>query len=299
MNIGYQTSDFEEVLRDDLPDEDRDVRLDVMRTWFFQNYEDPAERTPYESAEGGYIWIWGGPYEARECLEEEFGGLVPDEEIEELAEELTDICWQWTSSERPGDYDEYLVDDIAAITEFYGNFTSAVLDIENLLKVEVDEAYQNCLYRLLYVNVITALETFLSDAFISLVVPSRELMRKFVESTPEFKAEKIPLSSVFQAFDEIEQKAKSYLADVVWHNLGRVKPMYRDVLTIEFADDIGDLTRAILIRHDIVHRNGKTKAGEEILISKQSVEELIRRAEGFAQDIDRKLQEFRANNQFQ
>ena len=41
-------------------------KRELMIEWFNQNFEDPAERTPYESAEGGYQWIWGGPYDARE-----------------------------------------------------------------------------------------------------------------------------------------------------------------------------------------------------------------------------------------
>ena len=44
-------------------------KLEMMIEWFHQNYEDPAESTPYESAEGGYIWIWGGPYDARDELQ--------------------------------------------------------------------------------------------------------------------------------------------------------------------------------------------------------------------------------------
>lgn len=65
-NLEYPLPDFEcTISREDLKNADRDTQLGVMRTWFLQNYEDPAERTPYESREGGYIWIWGGPYEAR------------------------------------------------------------------------------------------------------------------------------------------------------------------------------------------------------------------------------------------
>ena len=296
----YYTSEYErELRREDLPNEDREVQLDAMRTWFFQNYEDPAERTPYESREGGYIWIWGGPYEAREELESEFSGVVTDELIEELSDELNGICWEWAPTEKPGDYDEYIVDDIAQITEFYDNFSSAILDIEKLLETKIDPPYQICFYRLLFVNVITALETYLSDAFINSVVPSKDLMRKFVESTPEFKSEKIPLAEVFKAFAEIELKAKSYLADVVWHNLGRVKPMYRDVLGIDFESDLGDLTRAIVKRHDIVHRNGKTKSGDEIQIAKQDVITLIGEVESFVQEVDQIISQARANNAIQ
>ncbi len=59
-----------------------------MIEWFLQNFEDPAESTPYESAEGGYQWIWGGPFEARDELYSKFGDIAPERLIEEVAEEV-------------------------------------------------------------------------------------------------------------------------------------------------------------------------------------------------------------------
>ena len=292
----YYTSDFGQFIsRDDLPNEDREIQLDVMRTWFFENFEAPVERTPYESREGGYIWIWGGPYDAQEELSDEFGGVVPDDVIEELSSELNKENFQWAPAERPGDYDEYLVDDIASITKFYRNYSHAISDIEKLLEENVDSSVEACFYRLIYVNVITAMETYLSDAFINSVVPNPKLMRRFVESTPEFKSEKISLSDVYKAAEKIELRAKSHLADIVWHNLSRVKPMYKDVLGIEFNVDLGDLIRAILTRHDIVHRNGKRKNGEEIIVTKNDIKDLIKKADELIKEVDRNLGEARAN----
>lgn len=296
----YSASETDSALsRADLSNEDREVQLDVMRTWFLHNYEDPAERTPYESAEGGYIWIWGGPYEAREELEAEFTGVVPDDVIEELSEELNAICWQWAPTEKPGDYDEYLADDIAQITEFYHNFSGAILDIEKMLEAKIDTSVEGSFFRLLYVNAITAMETYLSDAFMNAVVPDKELMRRFVETTPEFKREKISLSEVYKAAEEIEQRAKSYLVDVVWHNLGRVKQMYKGVLGVDFNNEMGELVKAVLKRHDIVHRNGKTKYGEDIALNKDDVTELASKVECFIQDIDLKMRKIRANKEMQ
>jgi hypothetical protein len=63
-------------------------KREYMLYWFHRNFEDPVEETPYESAEGGYLYIWGGPYDAREELGDEFTGIVPDQIIEEVAEEI-------------------------------------------------------------------------------------------------------------------------------------------------------------------------------------------------------------------
>ncbi len=288
----YFTSDLEHpISKDALSAADRETQLDVMETWFRQHFEDPAERTPYESAEGGYIWIWGGPYDAREQLEGEFSGVVPDYLIEQLTDDLEGECWEWAPTHSAEDYDHYLVEDIARITQYHHNFTVAILDIEKLLKTEVDDTVASCFWRILFVNVITALETYLSDAFINTVVNKPELMRRFIETALAFPNEKVPLSEVFNEVEKIEQKARRYLIDVVWHNLGRIKPMYRETFGIEFPSDSGEIFRAILIRHDIVHRNGKTKDGKEIHISPTDITGLIGVVEKFVQQIDTQLSE--------
>ncbi len=294
----YFTQDLEHPISiDELRAADRETQLEVMDTWFRQKFEDPAERTPYESAEGGYIWIWGGPYDAREELENEFSRIIADDVIDELVKKLEQECWKWAPTPSREDYEDHLIQDLAEITDYYHHFSGAILDIEKLLEGKVDDSVSGCLWRLLYVNVITALETYLSDAFINTVVNSPKLMRQFIQSTPEFQAEKIPLSTIFEAVEGIQRRAHGYLLDVVWHHLERVKPMYRATLGIEFPSDSGVIFRAILTRHDIVHRNGKTKDGMEIMITSKNITELIEAVEHFVQEIDAQLAKVRIDNQ--
>lgn len=81
-------------------------KRDVMMDWFGQNYEDPANRTPFESAEGGYQYIYGGPFDAREELEAEFGGVASEKLISEIVEELEHDTHVWTHTFRADDYDD-------------------------------------------------------------------------------------------------------------------------------------------------------------------------------------------------
>lgn len=64
-------------------------QLEYMTAWFAGRYEDPAESTPYNSAEGGYLFIWGGPYDAKDELFNEFGSTIPEDRIDEAVEEVT------------------------------------------------------------------------------------------------------------------------------------------------------------------------------------------------------------------
>src|SRR5258708_7042069 len=52
-----------------------DDAVDAVVAWFDTNFEDPAESTPYETAEGGYQYIWGGPCDAREEIDDAFSSI--------------------------------------------------------------------------------------------------------------------------------------------------------------------------------------------------------------------------------
>lgn len=77
-----------------------------MVEWFHERYEDPAQRLPYISKEGGYQWIYGGPYDAREVLADNFP-KESEEIIEAAVEEIeSDGLTDWAPVSKPEDYGE-------------------------------------------------------------------------------------------------------------------------------------------------------------------------------------------------
>lgn len=81
-------------------------KVEAMIRWFHENYEDPAVRTPYESREGGYQWIWGGPYDAREEIGDEFSDVADESVIEQAVDDVTRDGFDWAPKERREDYDQ-------------------------------------------------------------------------------------------------------------------------------------------------------------------------------------------------
>jgi len=112
-------------------------------------------------------------------------------------------------------------------------FENSILNIKRLLEVKVEAAEYQCFLRVLYVNVITALESYLSDRFKSSINADPTLLRRLVETTPEFQKTKMPLSDIFKASEEIEQKVMTHLSELVWHRLDKVSPMFRDTLGVD------------------------------------------------------------------
>jgi hypothetical protein len=260
---------------------DRETQLEVMRHWFYSNFENPVEHCPYESAEGGYQYVYGGPYEPQEELEGKFAGTVPDELIAELTDELTDVSWLWSGTSNNYDPDDDLIRSIVESPKHLEAFQRSIVSVQRLLEVQIEPADWQCFQRLLYQNVVTALETYLSDNFISSVAGNPALLRKFVETCPYFKTQKVAVSDAYKTVEELQQTVGKYLFKLVWHRLGQVKAMFRDTLGVDFPADMDDLFKAVEVRHDLVHRNGRKEGGGEHLLNTDDILKLIKAASTF------------------
>src|SRR4051812_5754146 len=83
----------------DLEGLEAEAKVEAMVEWFRQNFEDPANSTPYD--EGEYVYIWGGPYDARDEIEGYFGDQALEEEIEEAVDRVqSDGTFDWAPHER-------------------------------------------------------------------------------------------------------------------------------------------------------------------------------------------------------
>lgn len=264
---------------------DPEEQVRIMEAWFRHRYEDPAHRTPYESAEGGYIWVNGGPYDAREQLEEQFQGIVPDEVIEELLDKLHGECVDWAPVPGPDDYDIDLYEAVRENDKASATLEDALSAISSLLALSIAGPEVNVHRRLLFANVIATAETFLSDSFINRVMGDDILFQRYLDTEKAFQERKFPMKDALRMVSEIKAVATKELIEMVWHNIGKVKTLYADVLLVDLGD-IAPLGKAINIRHDIVHRNGRQKNGTDRLISAADVTDLIGLVRGLALRID-------------
>ena len=141
------------------------------------------------------------------------------------------------TSSSEDDYDHTLLEVVTANDHPRVTLKSSLTTIRELLSVPRQEGLNDALHRLLFANVITSLETYLSDTFINRVLSDHSNLRRFVESTPEFRKQQIPYSELFKAVDLAKNEAKRYLLDVTWHNLAKVQAMYRDTLSVDMGPE--------------------------------------------------------------
>ena len=99
-DIPIFTADYErELSAEEVKALGPDEQYEYLLSWFFHYFEDPAHETPYESAEGGYQYIFGGPYDAEEELGSEFGDAVPEEVMQRVIDRLQTVGFEWAPSD--------------------------------------------------------------------------------------------------------------------------------------------------------------------------------------------------------
>lgn len=249
-----------------------------IKKWFLNNYEDPANCCPYE--DGEYQYIWGGPYEPREVLEEHFGNYVSEKIIDEVVEELEGISYEW--SDYPESDEDELNYYINNSDDPYSNYLKSEREISELLNEKITN--EKNLYKMLYAQAISAMEQFLSSYFIMNIKNNNELCIKFINSCDELK--KIKLEEFAESRKSLsEYCCKFVLEKIVWHKLKFVKNYYKNVLSIDFPEDIPIIHQGIEKRHHIVHRNGKDYDNVDIIITKDDVNKLLAEITKFIEKI--------------
>jgi len=269
----------------------QEKQIEVMRSWFYRNYASPDD-LPYDSSEGGYQWIWGGPYDAKDALDSEFSGLVSEDAFETLISELEDISSEWSGIPSDDDFDHSYLDDlIASGVDPFMTLIGSMQEIESAARIRTTTKRQKVLHKLLFANVVTALETFLGDTFMKSLSKSDQYVEDFVRKTGKFQNTTFKLSEIFDRFKKIDSEVRTLVLAHNWHMMEDSAKMYKRAFNIKFPEISETLKKGISERHDIVHRNGKTKDGNEGTWDLTKILALQEAVVSFARDIDQQAKQ--------
>jgi len=164
----------------------------------------------------------------------------------------------------------------------------------DLLKIDVGHNNFFSLSVMIYGHVVAATEGFLSSVFIKTTTGSEELIRRLVETDPKFSEMKFSMSQLFKERESIKDTVAAYLQKLIFHDLKKIKPMYKSVLGLDLGD-IGWLFNAVSKRHDCVHRAGYGKDGSQITFDGNEIVSLIQNVRTLCDSIMTKVTELEEN----
>jgi len=269
----------------------REQQIAAMRRWFLARYENPANKTPWDGEDKKYVFIWGGPYHPNDEIQERFGGIVPHDTMHELIVELwQNVGDEWAPIEHEGaDYDHYVRRVVYDRYDPVRFLDERLYQIEALLKA-VSEAgsVRQLVHQMAHSSLIAALEAYLSDTMSFWSTSDETVLRRVVATNKDFQAMKLSVAEIFQRLDGLRDELKSYFDGFTWHRLAKVKEMMVSGLGID-VPDIAELTKEILVRHDIVHRAGRDVDGTVVDLSADDVRQVRDLVRGFAHQLEERL----------
>lgn len=206
--------------------------------------------------------------------------MSKDDDICEL--DITDLVYS-------GWVDDF--EDIEQLQEgktyFYKIFENSLVELQG---IKLDESTP-ILQRMIFSSVITTMEAYLSDTLKKNVLNRDAIKKRFVKNSESLKRSKnISLNDIYEELDKLDKKIIDDINSTSFHNVDVVTGLYKNVLLCSFPKDkVAQLNENVDKRHDIVHRNGKTKDGSMIYISKEDVEELIELVSDVVSHIDKQI----------
>lgn len=169
--------------------------------------------------------------------------------------------------------------------DYYQTFINEIENLKLLNRLSTPtKELESILKRHIFIGTVTTLENFLSETFINLTINNDKYFRNFVKNHREFKIQKFELRNIFEYYEKIEDIAKKVMLETIYHHLPKVREMFKFTFRIEFPP-ISDVYKLVYKRHDLVHRNGKTKEGELLSIEKKDVDNAIEKISEFAKSI--------------
>ena len=122
--------------------------------------------------------------------------------------------------------------------------------------------------RMVFSHQISAMEAYLSDTLINLVSKDAEAMKRLIMMDKELSAKRFTLAQASRDERFVNSEVLSYLRSVIYHNIPKVHALYKMAANIDVIKILGDdkakLFKAIELRHDCVHRNGRDSNGKQL-----------------------------------
>jgi len=192
--------------------------------------------------------------------------------------------------DRALDFDEDWWLNVPATPEII--FRQSMREADRLLEESGSEHVTNTMNRMVFVHHFSALEAYLSDTLFNAVKSSHRALVNIVSKDVDLKESKIALIEIIEDPGLVMNMVANHLKSQIYHNFSKLSVLFKLSLGVNiFPDEAVKLRlyKGLPVRHDCVHRNGRTKDGvEHSGLSKAYLREL-------AQDMERLVDHIEAS----
>ncbi|MCB2426903.1 hypothetical protein [Methylophaga pinxianii] len=221
---------------------------------------------------------------------------LDNDESDEYAEEWQEL------SRKYDDWMEHLLETAQIDEDFDWYRNQAYSSIYEQFQIEIsrlkliigqnynyDEELTFC--KMVFAHAVTLLETYLGDSVKYLVLSEEKYLKNAINKIDELKKAKFSLIDIHYQKDGVQGFVLIELSKVMYHNISKVKRILESIIDTPLEIDISMVGYIASVRHDIVHRNGRSIDGESIDLHPELVNEAISGIESFAKQLQFKINE--------
>jgi hypothetical protein len=135
------------------------------------------------------------------------------------------------------------------------------------------------------------MEAYLADKLINEIGADADAFQRLIDKDDDLAREKFTLAEIAKDPALVERKVREHLRSIQYHNLAKVDVLYNIALGIRIlnlAQEKPILFKAVMLRHDCVHRNGFDKDGNELKVfTKAFVQDTADLIKAFVENIEK------------
>jgi len=224
-----------------------------------------------------------------EWIDENYGedaGEEGSEEWNEAVKAFEDYCENQARLARDAwEQDEYNYYLYLTLNDVDPIFNRDITNLKTLLANSHVDPNNPTLCKMVYAHAVTILEVYLEDMAKSLITSNKKHLNNAINNVKPFSDTKFKLSEISLEGDGIKKFVLRKLSENIFHNIPKAVEIIGGIVGKKFNIDIKDVCDITTMRHDIVHRNGKNKDGEVLLIDSTAANSAIDTIKTFAGEL--------------
>ena len=212
---------------------------------------------------------------------------LDDEDADEDTPGWDDLVQEWSLNHEDFREEREPIEWYAthSYSDLHRSFLFQIHNLKDLINLQVAIPHEETFYKMSYAHAVTLMESFLYDSVCTLILSNDDYFKNAICEVNELKKAKFSIKEIVSKKEGAKGFAIGVLSKLMYHNTEKVREVLRAILGSALTLDIADIEKTTLLRHDIVHRDGKTIDGKLIKVDKDIALEAIAYVEAFVENV--------------
>lgn len=192
------------------------------------------------------------------------------------------------------DYDDDINwSKVSDFHQYYIDFKNQLANLSNI-PTPTDTALLDVALKMRFSYAVTHMEACLGDMLKNVTLSDDFFKLKALAGIKTLKNTKVNLESLLgrNATELVDKEIYSELTELLYHNIEKVNIYYSVILgfgnplNLDLSEGLTEkVCRAVSLRHDVVHRNGRDKDGNTSVISQAIVDDYIEAIQQYVEEL--------------